>query len=450
MPDEVLEVAEVDGAHRQGEGEPEHEDGLEQRRSRARGSSHGSTMLPAISRSDGEHAELDEERHAEAGDGGADEELAREPDLLDQVGVGEQRRPSPPVTPLARKFHGSRPHSRKKAKYVQAARVADGRVDLEEEPEDQREDHHLGQRVEQRPAPAEDRALVLAPQLPQGEVGEQLAVAAAARRQRSWTGGRPERGSQAGPLRYRPDADHLRLGPLPPELRQRRHAAAPAPRPGPATAGPRRRASSPASWTATDRRSTPGTTSTRPACPCAGSCRTPWIGWADQRNYDNPPVAEQLRGPPRRAPAPTSCTCTRSSRSAPAWWRWPDGAGAATVVTMHDFWWVCARQFLVDRDHRPCSLVVDAGDCAVRGRRPHLDATHRRARGDAARTGRPGPGAVAVGRPRCWRPTASPAAELAVDENGMDCPTPRLDGRTAAPADGRPGRAPLHRRAATR
>ena len=38
-------------------------------------------------------------------------------------------------------------------------------------------------------------------------------------------------------------------------------------------------------------------------------------------------------------------------------------SGAAVVVTMHDMWWWCARQFLVDRDMRPCSTVVDCGVC---------------------------------------------------------------------------------------
>lgn len=38
-------------------------------------------------------------------------------------------------------------------------------------------------------------------------------------------------------------------------------------------------------------------------------------------------------------------------------------SGAAVVVTTHDMWWWCARQFLVDRDLRPCSTVVDCGVC---------------------------------------------------------------------------------------
>lgn len=38
-------------------------------------------------------------------------------------------------------------------------------------------------------------------------------------------------------------------------------------------------------------------------------------------------------------------------------------SGAATVVTMHDMWWWCARQFLVQEDLKPCSTVVEAGVC---------------------------------------------------------------------------------------
>ncbi|QHT56327.1 glycosyltransferase [Cellulomonas sp. H30R-01] len=38
-------------------------------------------------------------------------------------------------------------------------------------------------------------------------------------------------------------------------------------------------------------------------------------------------------------------------------------SGARVVVTMHDFWWTCARQFLVAPDMQPCSLVVSCGGC---------------------------------------------------------------------------------------
>jgi glycosyltransferase involved in cell wall biosynthesis len=38
-------------------------------------------------------------------------------------------------------------------------------------------------------------------------------------------------------------------------------------------------------------------------------------------------------------------------------------AGCAVVLTMHDMWWWCARQFLADRELRPCCEVVECGAC---------------------------------------------------------------------------------------
>jgi glycosyltransferase involved in cell wall biosynthesis len=49
-------------------------------------------------------------------------------------------------------------------------------------------------------------------------------------------------------------------------------------------------------------------------------------------------------------------------------------AGARVVVTMHDFWWSCGRQFLVDKQFRPCSLVVEVGVCGCQVDRTWLDA----------------------------------------------------------------------------
>ena len=37
--------------------------------------------------------------------------------------------------------------------------------------------------------------------------------------------------------------------------------------------------------------------------------------------------------------------------------------GIRSVVTMHDFWWACARQFFVPPNGQPCSPVVSAGGC---------------------------------------------------------------------------------------
>src|SRR5262249_15230088 len=59
-------------------------------------------------------------------------------------------------------------------KVVEAARVTDRRLNLEEEAEDHREDEHAGQRIQQRPRPTEHGALVATAELAEGEVPEQL------------------------------------------------------------------------------------------------------------------------------------------------------------------------------------------------------------------------------------------------------------------------------------
>ncbi|WP_315097937.1 glycosyltransferase, partial [uncultured Cellulomonas sp.] len=90
---------------------------------------------------------------------------------------------------------------------------------------------------------------------------------------------------------------------------------------------------------------------------------TPWTGWADPRNSENPDVAadfaqwlEEIR--PDVVHIHSLQTLGGGLVDA------AKASGAVVVVTMHDFWWSCARQFLVDRDMRPCSLVVDCGGCA--------------------------------------------------------------------------------------
>lgn len=89
---------------------------------------------------------------------------------------------------------------------------------------------------------------------------------------------------------------------------------------------------------------------------------TPWIGWDDRRNWDNPGVTADFAGHLRDVTPDVvhfhSLQGLGAGLLAEA-----ARAGAAVVVTMHDFWWVCSRQFLVDTAMRPCSLVVDAGCC---------------------------------------------------------------------------------------
>ncbi|KQY47488.1 glycosyltransferase [Cellulomonas sp. Root137] len=90
---------------------------------------------------------------------------------------------------------------------------------------------------------------------------------------------------------------------------------------------------------------------------------TPWTGWADPRNSENPDVAADFAGwlaDVRPDVVHIHSLQTLGGGLVDA----AKASGAAVVVTMHDFWWSCARQFLVDRDMRPCSLVVDCGGCA--------------------------------------------------------------------------------------
>jgi glycosyltransferase involved in cell wall biosynthesis len=53
-------------------------------------------------------------------------------------------------------------------------------------------------------------------------------------------------------------------------------------------------------------------------------------------------------------------------------------SGAGVVITMHDMWWWCARQFLVTADLRPCSAVVDCSSCHCQLTRTWLDDRNRR------------------------------------------------------------------------
>ncbi|WP_413451017.1 glycosyltransferase [Georgenia phoenicis] len=89
---------------------------------------------------------------------------------------------------------------------------------------------------------------------------------------------------------------------------------------------------------------------------------TPWTGWSDPRNSDNPEVDADFRG--WLAEVRPDVVHVHSVQTlGGSLVRAAKDAGAAVVVTMHDFWWFCARQFLVTRDMRPCSLVVGCGTC---------------------------------------------------------------------------------------
>jgi glycosyltransferase involved in cell wall biosynthesis len=89
----------------------------------------------------------------------------------------------------------------------------------------------------------------------------------------------------------------------------------------------------------------------------------------------------------------------------------------AVVVTAHDFWWQCGRQFLVARDGVPCCPVVAAGTCACEVSRPWLEDRNRvvAASLDLADLVL-APSAIAV---QVLAANGVPAERLEVDENGI-------------------------------
>jgi hypothetical protein len=94
---------------------------------------------------------------------------------------------------------------------------------------------------------------------------------------------------------------------------------------------------------------------------------SPWIGWSDERNWLNPEVTARFRAHLEQVRPDVVHFHSLQSLGAgllPV----AKAAGCRVVVTMHDFWWLCSRQFLVDHEYRPCSLVTDAGCRATRSR----------------------------------------------------------------------------------
>jgi glycosyltransferase involved in cell wall biosynthesis len=161
---------------------------------------------------------------------------------------------------------------------------------------------------------------------------------------------------------------------------------------------------------------------------------TPWIDWADERNYDNPDATAAFRA--HLAEHPADVVHLHSLQGLGVGLvEEAQRSGALTVVTMHDFWWVCARQFLVDRNLRPCCLVVSAGDCACEDGRAHLD--RRAARLHEALRAVDLVLAPSRSAAELLRANGVPGDRLQVDENGMLAPElasitrPRRDRRGA-------------------
>ncbi|MEW6860380.1 glycosyltransferase [Trueperella pyogenes] len=109
-----------------------------------------------------------------------------------------------------------------------------------------------------------------------------------------------------------------------------------------------------------------------------GSVRVRWVGnsdalaWSDRRNFDNSVMYEpfaQFLDEVRPDIVHVHSLQTIGGKIL----EMAKDAGASVVVTMHDFWWTCARQFLVDRKDTPCSPVVSAGGCECEAGRSHLE-----------------------------------------------------------------------------
>src|SRR3954451_7502160 len=158
---------------------------------------------------------------------------------------------------------------------------------------------------------------------------------------------------------------------------------------------------------------------------------TPYIGWTDDANFDNPAVAADFARYLDEVQPEVVHLHSIQSLGAGLVTAAAD-AGARVVVTMHDFWWICGRQFLVDRSMVPCCPVVDAGVCEC-----EVDQAWR-----ADQTARLRPHLERSDLILC--PSAAPAALLAangvgrgrlhVDENGI----PEATRTSSSPASAAP------------
>ncbi|VTR76222.1 glycosyltransferase [Cellulomonas hominis] len=143
---------------------------------------------------------------------------------------------------------------------------------------------------------------------------------------------------------------------------------------------------------------------------------TPWTAWSDPRNSLNPEVTadfEAWLAQERPDVVHLHSLQTLGAGLVAAAHR----SGAKVVVTMHDFWWSCARQFLVAPDMRPCSIVVDCGTCPCARSHSWLERRNELLHEQLA-------GADVVLAPsasaaRVLAANGVDAARLVVDENGV-------------------------------
>ncbi len=148
-----------------------------------------------------------------------------------------------------------------------------------------------------------------------------------------------------------------------------------------------------------------------------------WIGnsiflaWDDEKNYRNPEAAEAFREFVEEWKPDIvhfHSIQTLGAGMLPI----AKAAGAAVVLTMHDFWWSCARQFLVNRELEPCEPVVACGECACAKSHGWLAERNAWLRGQLANVDLIlAPSASAA---RLLAANGIPEGKLAVHENSVD------------------------------
>lgn len=96
------------------------------------------------------------------------------------------------------------------------------------------------------------------------------------------------------------------------------------------------------------------------------------IGWDSRLNFDNP-AAEEEFARSLRAFEPDIVHFHSMQGLGAGLLTEAERSGIPFVVTAHDFWWWCGRQFLCDREYHPCCPVVVAGVCSCALDRAWLD-----------------------------------------------------------------------------
>ena len=90
-----------------------------------------------------------------------------------------------------------------------------------------------------------------------------------------------------------------------------------------------------------------------------------FLRFDDRRNYDNPeavaPILDWI------GEADADVVHAHSLQGLGAGWIDAAAADRPVVVTMHDWWWICARQFLVREDLTIDAPLVDVAGCACAG-----------------------------------------------------------------------------------